>query len=99
MLVDGAELKWTEGDRWHANIELPSGTIYEYKYVVLDSSGTNALSWQRGNNSVLAIKQVRVSWQDAQMQLICHIVTFVSRNITSIDDALVSQTGAVSSQS
>ena len=58
VLVDGPELSWTEGDRWHAKIELPSATIYEYKYVLLDSSGTNALTWQRGNNSVLAIKQV-----------------------------------------
>lgn len=57
-MVDGPELKWTEGDRWHAKITLPSGTVYEYKYVVLDSSGTHALNWQRGNNSVLAIKQV-----------------------------------------
>ena len=57
-MVEGPELKWTEGDRWHAEITLPSGSIYEYKYVLLDSSGTHALTWQRGNNSVLAIKQV-----------------------------------------
>ena len=57
-MVDGPELSWTEGDRWHAKISLPSGRVYEYKYVVLDSSGTHALTWQRGNNSVLAIQQV-----------------------------------------
>lgn len=57
IMVDGPELSWTEGDRWHAKITLPSGSVYEYKYVVLDSSGTHALTWQRGNNSVLAIKQ------------------------------------------
>lgn len=57
IMVDGPELRWTEGDRWHANITLPSGSVYEYKYVVLDSSGTHALTWQRGNNSVLAIQQ------------------------------------------
>ncbi|KAL0046174.1 hypothetical protein WJX82_004787 [Trebouxia sp. C0006] len=57
IMVDGPELRWTEGDRWHAKITLPSGSVYEYKYVVLDSSGTHALTWQRGNNSVLAIQQ------------------------------------------
>ena len=59
VLVEGPELKWTEGDRWHAMVNLPGGSVYEYKYVLLDNSGTNALTWQRGNNSVLAIKQVR----------------------------------------
>ncbi|KAL0017961.1 hypothetical protein WJX77_011475 [Trebouxia sp. C0004] len=57
IMVDGPELRWTEGDRWHATITLPAGSVYEYKYVLLDSSGTHALTWQRGNNSVLAIKQ------------------------------------------
>ena len=57
-MVDGPELKWTEGDRWHAAISLPAGGVYEYKYVVLDSTGMHALTWQRGNNSVLAVKQV-----------------------------------------
>ncbi len=37
-------------------MELPGGTVYEYKYVLLDSYSGHALSWQRGNNSVLAIK-------------------------------------------
>ena len=58
IMVDGPELKWTEGDRWHAAISLPAGGVYEYKYVVLDSTGLHALTWQRGNNSVLAVKQV-----------------------------------------
>ncbi len=58
-MVDGPELHWTEGDRWHAKVTLPSGSVYEYKYVLLDSSGTHALNWQRGNNSVLAINQVQ----------------------------------------
>ncbi|KAL0032750.1 hypothetical protein WJX79_007652 [Trebouxia sp. C0005] len=57
IMVDGPELRWTEGDRWHAKITLPSGSVYEYKYVLLDSSGTHALTWQRGNNSVLAIQK------------------------------------------
>lgn len=37
-------------------IELPAGTVHEYKYVLLDSHSGQALNWQRGNNSVLAIK-------------------------------------------
>ena len=37
-------------------IELPPGTVHEYKYVLLDSHSGQALTWQRGNNSVLAIK-------------------------------------------
>ena len=57
-MVDGPELKWTDGDRWHAKISLPAGGVYEYKYVLLDSTGMHALTWQRGNNSVLAVKQV-----------------------------------------
>ena len=49
-------MSWTQGNNWRAVIELPSGTVYEYKYVLLDSQSGQALSWQRGNNSVLAIK-------------------------------------------
>ena len=29
----------------------------EYKYVLLDHSGQHAIAWQRGNNSVLAVRQ------------------------------------------
>lgn len=29
----------------------------EYKYVLLDHSGQHAVAWQRGNNSVLAVRQ------------------------------------------
>lgn len=57
VMVDGPELKWTEGDRWRATVSLPAGGIHEYKYVLLDSTGVHAQNWQRGNNSVLAIKQ------------------------------------------
>ena len=31
------------------------GGIVEYKYVLLASNGAQPLSWQRGNNSVLAL--------------------------------------------
>ncbi|CAL8471033.1 g10575 [Coccomyxa elongata] len=56
QLRDGPDLRWTEGDNWRATVELPAGTVYEYKYVLLDAYSGHALSWQRGNNSVLAIK-------------------------------------------
>ena len=56
QLRDGPDLSWTEGNNWRAVIELPGGTVYEYKYVLLDSHSGQALTWQRGNNSVLAIK-------------------------------------------
>lgn len=61
VMVDGPELKWTEGDRWRATVSLPAGSIHEYKYVLLDSTGVHAQNWQRGNNSVLAIQQVQVN--------------------------------------
>ena len=56
QLRDGPDLSWTQGNNWRAVIELPSGTVCEYKYVLLDSQSGQALTWQRGNNSVLAIK-------------------------------------------
>ncbi|PNW79451.1 hypothetical protein CHLRE_09g415600v5 [Chlamydomonas reinhardtii] len=48
-------LSWTDGDRWVATIELPAGSVYEYKYVLVDHDGRSALAWQGGSNSVLAI--------------------------------------------
>ncbi|GAB4813201.1 hypothetical protein N2152v2_000247 [Parachlorella kessleri] len=57
VLTGAPELKWSEGDNWHATVELPTGCIVEYKYVLLDHSGQHAIAWQRGNNSVLAVRQ------------------------------------------
>ena len=57
QLSQSLELKWSEGDQWTASIELPAGRIAEYKYVLVDSSGSIALAWQQGNNSVLALRQ------------------------------------------
>ena len=34
----------------------PAGGVVEYKYVLLDHSGQHAVAWQRGNNSVLALR-------------------------------------------
>ena len=56
QLRDGPDLSWTEGNNWRAVIELPAGTVHEYKYVLLDAHSGQALNWQHGNNSVLAIK-------------------------------------------
>ena len=45
------------GHRWHLALQLPAGAVFEYKYVLLDGNG-HAMSWQQGNNSVLAIRAV-----------------------------------------
>lgn len=55
-LQHAPELQWSDGDRWHVSIDLPANGVYEYKYVILSSDGQHAISWQRGNNCVLAIK-------------------------------------------
>ena len=56
-LSGSPELQWTPGHRWHLALQLPAGAVSEYKYVLLDGNG-HAMSWQRGNNSVLAIRAV-----------------------------------------
>ena len=55
-LQHAPELQWSDGDRWHVSIDLPANGVYEYKYVILSADGQHAISWQRGNNCVLAIK-------------------------------------------
>ena len=57
VLSDGPEMAWTHGDLWRADVALPAGGVYEYKYVLVGSGagGRHALAWQRGNNSVLAL--------------------------------------------
>lgn len=54
ILADAVALTWSEGDLWHATLELPSTSVLEYKYVVVGQGG-HAVAWQSGNNSVLAI--------------------------------------------
>jgi len=54
-LSQAADLTWAEGDNWHTTVDLPSGSLVEYKYVILDGSG-QAAAWQAGSNSVLAVK-------------------------------------------
>ncbi|KAL6780976.1 hypothetical protein ACKKBG_A09260 [Auxenochlorella protothecoides x Auxenochlorella symbiontica] len=55
-LADGHNMKWTTGDNWVAEVDLPTGTVYEYKFVVVDHASGHALAWQSGNNSVLALR-------------------------------------------
>ena len=49
------ELRWAEGDFWTAAVPLPRGAVYEYKYVVIDFNTKQAVMWQTGANSVLAV--------------------------------------------
>jgi hypothetical protein len=49
-------LRWSEGDLWNVTLELAAGGVYEYKYVVVESDGVTAASWQRGANNVLALQ-------------------------------------------
>ena len=56
-LSGSPELQWMPGHRWHLALQLPAGAVFEYKYVLLDGNG-HAMSWQQGNNSVLAIRAV-----------------------------------------
>jgi Starch binding domain len=56
VLADGVPLAWSEGDMWNATVDLPAGTVTEYKYVVVGQGG-HAAAWQQGNNSVLALRQ------------------------------------------
>ena len=51
----GAEMTWGEGHHWSVTVEVPVGTLVEYKFVVLEPDGHTALQWQQGNNAVLAV--------------------------------------------
>jgi hypothetical protein len=48
------EMVWSAGDLWTAEVDLPIGGLYEYKYVLVNSKGA-PYQWQQGNNAVLAI--------------------------------------------
>lgn len=41
--------------RWVANLQLPCGRVYEYKYVVVKADTGALVSWQPGADSVLSI--------------------------------------------
>lgn len=49
-------MDWTTGDNWVAEVNLPAGTVYEYKFAVIDYASGNPMMWQSGNNSVLALR-------------------------------------------
>jgi hypothetical protein len=55
VLADAVPLEWGDGDQWHAAVDLPAGSVVEYKYVVVGTGG-HAAAWQAGNNSVLALR-------------------------------------------
>ena len=52
-----------------ANIQLPAGSVVEYKYVLVNYESKAAMAWQSGGNSVLAIDvdermlEVEDNWQ------------------------------------
>ena len=45
ILADGLPLTWSESDMWNASVDLPAGTVTEYKYVVVGQGG-HAVAWQ-----------------------------------------------------
>ena len=45
----------SEEDVWQVAITLPAGSVSEYKFAVLDSSG-NLLALQQGNSGVRAVR-------------------------------------------
>lgn len=63
VLNAAVPLKWNEGDNWSGSVDLPAGSIVEYKYVVVNNQG-HAVMWQSGNNSVLALKH-----QDSELDV------------------------------
>eukprot|EP00884_Botryococcus_braunii_P010877 jgi/Botrbrau1/19791/Bobra.0124s0039.1 len=54
-LEKAAQMSWSEGDMWKASVKLQGGQVYEYKYALVNSQG-QPVNWQKGNNSVLALK-------------------------------------------
>jgi len=40
------------------------GTVYEYKYVVVNPDGRSAAAWQSGGNSVIALQ-----WGDKEVEV------------------------------
>lgn len=55
VLASAASMEWGEGDMWNVTLDLPAGSVVEYKYVVMGAGG-HAAAWQAGNNSVLALR-------------------------------------------
>lgn len=48
------EMRRTEGDTWEATVQLPAGSVTEYKYALVDAAG-RPVALQAGNNGVLAV--------------------------------------------
>ena len=61
------EMTWGQGHNWSVSVDIPVGSLLEYKYVVLEPDGLTALQWQEGNNAVLGVMvcSPSVSWLPA----------------------------------
>lgn len=44
------ELSYAPGDNWTVTVELEPGSIYEYKYAVIDFNTKQAIAWQVGDD-------------------------------------------------
>lgn len=51
-------LHWSQGDHWCVSVDLPSGGVFFYKYL-LKGSDNVTLRWQDGSNSMLVLPE---SW-------------------------------------
>ena len=47
-------MEWSEGGLWSCELELPAGSVHEYKYVVCGANG-RVKEWQGGNNGVIPV--------------------------------------------
>lgn len=49
----GNEMTWSDGDKWHAEINVPAGTTFEFKIVEMTEGG-NAV-WEPNHNHAIAV--------------------------------------------
>ena len=52
---NAAPMQWTEGGVWRANVELPAGGVFFYKYVV--KTLDQGFKWQEGANNLLVLPE------------------------------------------
>lgn len=52
---DSIPLHWCPGDTWEATMQLPRGSLHQYKYVVMEGDPPEPAMWQAGINATLAI--------------------------------------------
>ena len=56
LLSKAKKLSWNEGDVWSAEVDLPLGSLIEYKYAVTSHKPDDA-KWMPGNNFSLQATQ------------------------------------------